>query len=127
MGRHSAQRRHGPVLVLGAVALVGSAGIAWAVGNSPADSPRPDAVTTLSPVPSATTRVAVPAPTPSGTDTGPRLVEVVPVSTPGVTPTPVGSTSTTSPTPAATASPTPTRTKPGRGVVPTPRPTKTHK
>ena len=41
MGRHSAPRRHGIVLVLGLAALVGSAGIAWAVSGSPPADPRP--------------------------------------------------------------------------------------
>ncbi|HSO63505.1 MAG TPA: hypothetical protein VLQ78_00265 [Ornithinibacter sp.] len=47
MGRHSAPRRHGPVVLAGAVSLVGSAGGALSVALSPvsSSSPEPDVTT----------------------------------------------------------------------------------
>ena len=131
MGRHSAPRRHGPVVVLGVAAVLGSAGVAWAVGGGSAGGPEPDAVPasstsrlgTLVPAPVTTS-----APTPS-TTAGTPLVRVVPVPTPATTSagTPWSATTPTASSPAPTSSPTPTRTKPGRGVVPTPKPSKTPK
>ena len=41
MGRHSATRSHGPVVVLATAAVIGSAGIAWAVGGGPSGPAAP--------------------------------------------------------------------------------------
>ena len=124
MGRHSAPRRHGIVMVLGAAALVGSAGIAWAVGGSPDGDPRPSGATTSLPA-SATPGGA--APTPQVSATSAPVVLVVPGTTPATSPdgTTVLTTEATTAVPSST--PTPTRTKPGRGGPPTPKPTKPHK
>ena len=79
------------------------------------------------------------APTPVETTTVPAVVEVVPGTTPSESPvgtavdttvdTTVGSTEATTTTsePDRTQAPHPTRTRPGKGVRPTPRPTKSQK
>ncbi len=125
MGRHSAPRRHGIVMVLGAAALVGSAGIAWAVGGSPDGDPRPGGATTSLP---ASTTPGGAAPTPQVSATSAPVVLVVPGATPATSPdgtTVLSTEATTAAVPSST--PTPTRTKPGRGGPPTPKPTKPHK
>ena len=127
MGRHSAPRRHGIVMVLGAAALVGSAGIAWAVGGSPHGDPRPSGATTSRPA-SATPAGAAPTPQVSATST--PVVLVVPGTTPATTRRRhdgLDHAATTAAVPSSAPSPTPTRTKPGRGGPPTPKPTKPHK
>ena len=127
MGRHSAPRRHGIVLVLGAAALVGSAGIAWAVGGSPHGDPRPSDATTSLP---ASPTPAGAAPTPQVSATSAPVVLVVPGTTPATTPdgtTASTTQATAAAVPSSAPSPTPTRTKPGRGGPPTPKPTKPHK
>ena len=127
-------------MVLATVAVIGSAGIAWAVGGDPQVRPRPSATTTSS---SAVPTSVGAAPTPVETTTVPAVVEVVPGSTPSESPvgtavetavdttvdTTVGSTEATTTTsePDRTQAPHPTRTRPGKGVRPTPRPTKSQK
>ena len=128
MGRHSAPRRHGIVMVLGAAALVGSAGLAWAVGGSPHGDPRPTGA--ISSRPASATPVGA-APTPRVSATSAPVVLVVPSTTAatarGLTTGTTTAAATTAAPPSATPTPTPTRTKPGRGGPPTPKPTKPHK
>ena len=130
MGRHSATRSHGPVVVLAAAAVIGSAGLAWAVGIGPS-GPETPVVTTSNPA-TATRGGAAPTPTPSARSV--PVVVVVPAPTRTASTTRAGTgadptTPATEPAPAPTAGVrlAPTRSKPGRGVVPTPHPTKPHK
>jgi hypothetical protein len=123
MGRHSAPRRHGHVVIVGAVALVGSAGIAWAVGEDGTQAPRtPER--TQSTAESTAPLDTAPTPVPTGSST--PVVLVVPSPTPS--PTATGqAVPSTEPAPDPTPSAEPTRTKPGKGVPPTPRPTRSKK
>lgn len=123
-------------MVLATVAVIGSAGIAWAVGAGPQVRPRPSATATDS---SALPTAVGNAPTPVVVSTTARpVVQVVPGTTPsGTSVGPTAATSTTSapaqsPQPAEQSpqpaqSPRPTRSNPGKGVGPKPRPTKSHK
>ncbi len=122
MGRHSAPRRHGHVVIVGAVALVGSAGIAWAVGD---DGTQPPRTPVRSQAPTEESEPVGTAPTPVATGSTPPVVLVVP--SPNPAPTGEGAVAPASPTsnPAPTAEPT--RTKPGKGGPPTPRPTRSKK
>ena len=124
MGRHSAPRRHGHVVVVGAVALVGSAGIAWAVGEDgtqPTRTPGGPQSSVESTEPVGT------APTPVPTDSGTPVVLVVPSPTQSPTAATAGTVPSAVPTSEPTPSAEPTRTKPGKGGPPTPRPTRSKK
>ena len=105
MGRHRAPRRHAPVAVLVAAGVVGSAGIAWAVGSGP--DPEPDNTVGTAVSPSATSvSPFVTAPTPRDTASPTPVVSVVP--SPTATPT----TPTAGPATATTADPGPTTAEP---------------
>ena len=120
-------------MVLGAAAVVGSAGLAWAVGEDPLNRPSSDRSGTSTPG----GRVSPPlttAPTPSPTTTATPVVSAVPSPSSAVVDGPssattsgTGVTSAPEPEPVPTAEPKPQRTKPGKGVTPTTRPTRPSK
>ena len=112
-------------MVLGAAAVVGSAGLAWAVGENP--PARSVTETTVSPAKAPASSRTAPTPRPSGTGT--PVVTAVPAPTVAGPATPVptvagGTTATSDPAPVPASTPKPERTKPGKGATPTARPTK---
>ena len=116
-------------MVLGAAAVVGSAGLAWAVGEDPLSRPSPDRSGTSTPGGNVSAPLTT-APTPSPSTTTP-VVSAVPSPSSAVGDDPssattsgTGVTSAPEPEPVPTAEPKPQRTKPGKGVTPTTRPTR---